>query len=114
MTADRIDVYELNRTLEVWRAGLVDDGQGGQDEVRASTGTVRGKVNEPSAEERIEAQRSGVELTHSIHLLPDADVQRMDELRGDGEVFLVRSTGWPSTRVYLRAQCTRDQSEQGS
>lgn len=114
MTADRIDVYELRRTLEVWRATTVDDGQGGQDESRGQVGTVQAKVNEPSAQERIEAQRSGAELTYSIHLLPDADVRRMDELRGDGDVFRVVATVRPSVPVYLRAQCTLDQAEAGS
>jgi len=111
MTADRIDAYELTRELAVWRSARVDDGQGGQDETRSSSTTVRAKVNEPSEAARIEAMRSGVDLTYQLHFLPDADVQRGDELRGNGEVFRVQSTVRPSTPVYLRATCIRDQYE---
>lgn len=111
MAGDQIDVYDLTRALAVWRTVLADDGQGGQTETSGQVGTVRAKVNEPSAAERIEAARSGAELTHTLHLLPDADVRRMDELRGDGEVFRVQSTVYPSTRAYLKAMCSRDQVE---
>lgn len=113
MTADRIDAYELTRTLEVWRHTLTGDGQGGQDETFGQIGSVRAKVNEPSAAERVEAMRAGVDLTYQVHLLPDADVKRGDELRdaAAGEVYKVQLTVSPSTPVYLRAQCERDQYE---
>jgi hypothetical protein len=115
VTADRIDAYELTRTLTVWRSTLVDDGQGGSDDTVAQVpgdgGSVRAKVNEPSAAERVEAMRSGAELTFNVHLLPDADVRRGDELRGAGEVFKVKTTILPSVPMYLRAACSRDQYE---
>ncbi len=111
MTADRIDAYELNRTLTVSRATLVDDGQGGQEETFGQVGEVLAKVNEPSSAERIEAMRSGVELTFTLHMLPDADVRRNDVLAGGGEAYRVKAVTFPSTRVYLRAECSRDQSE---
>ncbi len=111
MPGDRIDGYELNRELAVWRAATVDDGQGGQDETLAQAGTVRAKVNEPSAAERVEAMRSGSELKFNIHLFPEADVRRGDELRGGGEVYKVTSATLPSTPMYLRATCARDQYE---
>lgn len=115
MAGDRIDPYDLNRSLEVWRVTLVDDGQGGQSDTWAqlsgSAGTVRAKVNEPSAAERVEAMRSGVDLAYQVHLLPDADVRRGDQLRAVGEVFRVKSTVRPSTPTYLRAQCERDEVE---
>lgn len=113
MTGDRIDAYDLNRELAVWRTTRAEDGQGGQDETFGEVATVRAKVNQPTAAERNEAMRSGVDLTFGIHFLPDADVQRGDELRdaAAGEVFRVESTVYPSTRVYLRAECTRDQYE---
>jgi hypothetical protein len=113
VTADRLDAYDLTRELTVWRSTRADDGQGGQDETFGQTGTVRAKVNQPTAAERVEGMRAGVDLMFGIHFLPDADVQRGDELRDDtaGEVFRVVSTVYPSTRVYLRAECTRDQYE---
>lgn len=112
MSGDRIDPYDLNRTLEVWRVTLAEDGQGGASETWAQAGEVRAKVNEPSAAERVEAMRSGVDLQFGIHLLPDADVRRGDELRDGGEVYRVKWTVQPSTATYLRAQCERDQVEQ--
>lgn len=111
MSGDRIDPYDLNRELDVWRDTFADDGQGGQSETTAQVGTVRAKVNEPTAAERIEAMRSGVDLAYQIHLMPDADVRRGDQLRGAGEVFRVQSTVRPSTPTYLRAQCERDESD---
>lgn len=111
MAGERVDPYDLNRSLEVWRVTLTPDGQGGQDESSGQVGTVRAKVNEPSAAERVEAMRSGVDLSYQIHLLPDADVRRGDELRAAGEVFRVISTVRPSTPTYLRAQCERDEVE---
>ncbi len=113
MSGDRIDAVDLNRELSVWRPELADDGQGGQSEtfVEVGDGPVRAKVNEPTAAERIEAMRSGVDLSYQIHLFPDADVRRGDELRAAGEVFRVLSTVRPSTPTYLRAQCERDEVE---
>ena len=111
MSGDRIDPYDLNRTLDVWRVALTSDGQGGQDETFGQVGTVRAKVNEPTAAERVEAMRSGVDLAYQIHLLPDADVRRGDELRSGDEVFRVKSTMRPSTPTYLRVQCERDEAE---
>jgi head-tail adaptor len=112
VSGDRIDPYDLNRELEVWRPELADDGQGGQSETLVEVGDpVRAKVNEPTAAERIEAMRSGVDLSYQIHLLPEADVRRGDELRAVGEVFRVLSTVRPSTPTYLRAQCERDEVE---
>lgn len=111
MAGDRVDPYDLNRELEVWRVALTPDGQGGQDEAFSQVGTVRAKVNEPSAAERIEAMRSGVDLAYQVHLLPDAGVRRGDQLRAAGEVFRVLATVRPSTPTYLRAQCERDEVE---
>ncbi len=110
MTGERIDAYDLNRELTVWRVTLVDDGQGGQDDTPEQVGEpVRAKVNQPTAAERIEAMRSGVDLAYSVHMLPEVDVRRGDELRGGGEAFRVKATMRPSTASYLLAQCERDQ-----
>jgi SPP1 family predicted phage head-tail adaptor len=111
VTGGRIDAYELTREFTVVRQGLADDGQGGQTETPGAVGTVRAKVNEPSALERVEAMRSGVELTFQLHLLPDAGVRRGDELQGGGEVYRVVAAVTPSVPVYLRATCTREQAE---
>jgi len=111
MAADQIDPYDLNRTLAVWRSELTEDGQGGQTETPGQVAEVRAKVNQPSAAERVEAARSGADLTYVLHLLPGANVRRNDELRGGGEVFRVKATVAPSVAAYLRAECERDQVE---
>ncbi len=111
MAGDLIDPYDLNRNLAVWRDVLADDGQGGQDESTEQVGTVRAKVNQPTAAERIEAARSGVDLKYVIHMMPGTDVRRGDELRDGVEVYTVQSTVSPSTAAYLRAECERDQHE---
>jgi head-tail adaptor len=109
---DRIELTSLRDRLTVWRASLVDDGQGGEEETYAQVGEVWAKVSQPSVSERTIAAQSGARLTHPVHLLPDADVRRLDELRDSaGTVFRVVSTVRPSTPTYLRADCERDQSE---
>jgi SPP1 family predicted phage head-tail adaptor len=97
----------LNRTLEVWRPATgPGDGLGGRRITYVDTGrTVKAKVDQPSDAERILAQQAGSEHTHSIYLLPDADVTRGDELRGDGQTFRVKATVQPSSPAYLKAPC---------
>lgn len=107
----RIGGQELRREFAVWRETRADDGQGGYDEVVAQVGTVMAKVNQPTADEVVTAQQSGVTLLYRLHMMPDADVQRGDELRGDGEVYRVTSTYVPSDPEYLLANCERRQAE---
>jgi SPP1 family predicted phage head-tail adaptor len=98
----------LNRQLEVWRTTTVDDGAGGQETTTTKAVTVRAKVDQPSPTERLIAQQSGSKHSHNIYVLPGADVQRGDELRGnDGlgnaQVFRVQAVVQPSTPVYSKA-----------
>ncbi|MFE9737338.1 head-tail adaptor protein [Streptomyces sp. NPDC006477] len=96
----------LNRTLEVWRAAVEPDGAGGQRRTMTRRpDTVRGKVDQPSASDRLLAQQAGSEHTHDIYLLPAADVERGDELHGGGQVFKVRSVVEPSSTRYRKAEC---------
>lgn len=104
----------LNRTLEVWRRTLTDDGAGGQVSTWSPRGTVRAMVSQPSAGERILAEQAGAEQRFPIHLAPGADVVRGDELRGDGQTFRVLATVTPSSPRYLRADCELVQPEPGS
>lgn len=112
MTAGQIGEHELPTEFEVWRTTEVDDGAGGWTETTAQAGTVRGKVNQPSAAEVVVAQQSGVELTYAIHLLPDADVLRGDELRAGADVYKVRAAFVPSEPIYKRADCEYRQTEE--
>ncbi|HEX6685759.1 MAG TPA: head-tail adaptor protein [Candidatus Limnocylindrales bacterium] len=103
--------HELNRSLQVWRPDLTDDGAGGQSVAYAQAGTVRARVSQPTAAEQVEAAQAGATHTQPVYLLPDADVRRGDELRGDGDVFRVKATIVPSEPVYLRADVELIQHE---
>lgn len=103
---------ELNETLAVWRPAEVDDGYGGTTVTMAEQGDVRAKVSQPAAAEQIEAQKAGTTMTMIVHLKPDADVRRGDELRrADGDRLRVKYTIHPSTPTYLRADCEQLQAE---
>jgi SPP1 family predicted phage head-tail adaptor len=107
-----IDAHELNEELAVWRRTSVDDGQGGQTDELGQVGTVRAKVSQPAAAEQIEAQQAGSTMTMIVHMHPDADVRRGDELRRpDGDRLRVKYTMHPSEPVYLRADCEQLQAE---
>lgn len=107
----RIDPHELNRTLAVWRPDTEPDGAGGQDVDLVQVGTVRARISQPSAAEQVAAMQAGAVHTQAIYLLPDADVRRGDQLRGDGQVFRVKATFSPSAPVYLRADVELIESE---
>ena len=95
----------LNRRLEVWRPAGEGDGYGGRRTTWVQRGTAAAKVDQPAAAERLLAQQAGAAHTHSVYLLPDADVARGDQLRGDGQVLRVLATYSPSSPVYLKADC---------
>lgn len=95
----------LNRTLAVWRPMTVSDGSGGQTVTLVEQGDVRAKVDQPSTSERVVAAQAGSAHSHNVYLLPDADVKRNDELRGDGQTFKVLATYQPSEPRYLKAEC---------
>lgn len=107
-----IGAHELREWLEVWRPGEVDDGQGGTTVELTEGARVRAKVSQPSAAEQIEAQQAGTALAMTVHLRPEADVRRGDELRRtDGDRLRVKWTIHPSEPEYLRADCEQIQSE---
>lgn len=104
----------LNRTLGVWRPSTEADGAGGQTVTLVPVGDVRAKVDQPTAEERREADQWGAEHTHTARFLPSADVARGDELRGGGQRFRVLATLTNSRATYLRAPVQLVESEPGS
>ncbi|MFG2837031.1 head-tail adaptor protein [Streptomyces zaomyceticus] len=101
----------LNRTLEVWRTVSTPDGGGGYETALVRQADVLAKVDQPSASERMLAQQGGAEHTHSVYLLPGADVRRGDELRGGGQAFRAVSVVEPSAPVYRKAECQLIESE---
>lgn len=96
--------HRLNRVLEVWRETVTDDGMGGQEVTLVRQVDVVAKVDQPSASVRLLAQQAGADHTHDIYLLPAADVQRGDELRGEGQAFRVDSVVVPSAPIYRKAE----------
>jgi SPP1 family predicted phage head-tail adaptor len=106
-----IGYHELNRGLTVWRPTPVDDGQGGETTELVQRDKVRAKVSQPTAIEQSEAQQAGSSLSMTVHLRPDADVRRGDELRDADLRLRVKWTIFPSDPVYLRADCERIQAE---
>ncbi|MEW2631789.1 phage head closure protein [Streptomyces sp. NPDC048389] len=103
----------LNRTLEVYRQAHTDDGYGGQTTIWVRQGEVRGKVDQPSATDRMLAKQANAEHTHDVFLLPTADVERGDELRGRGQVLRVKSVVEPSATRYRKAECQLIQRQGG-
>lgn len=96
----------LNRSLQVWRPHTTPDGTGGQDVALVrQADDVRAKVDQPGAAERTLAMQAGNEHTHTVYLLPSADVARGDELRGRGQVLKVVAVAEPSSTRYRRAEC---------
>ena len=106
-----IPTHRFITSLQVWRYVTADDGGGGQTTDLQQVGTVSGQVSQPSSTERRLAQQDGADLTHVVHMAPDADVQRNDRLvHGDGRELDVIATVVPSRTRYLRADCVAVQS----
>lgn len=106
--------HDLRRELAVWRPSRTVDAGGGGPRMLEELGTVWAKVSQSTAEEQAIASSSGATHTHNVHMRPDVDVKRGDELRGGGEIFKVILTLQPSTPTYLKAQCERRQTEPAS
>lgn len=88
------------------------DGLGGWVVAPTHTSTARARFSQPSATERVAADSAGVDLSHVVYLLPDADVRRGDQLRYDGRTFEVLAVFEPSKPgTYLRADCTVRQAQ---
>ncbi|MBB6400513.1 head-tail adaptor [Actinomadura coerulea] len=96
----------LRDRREVFRPTRVSDGMGGGSTTFVKVGTVRCKVDLPGAEERESADQWGAEHTHSVFLLPSADVRRGDELRGGDLVLRVLTVVCPSSPRYRKARCS--------
>jgi SPP1 family predicted phage head-tail adaptor len=108
-----ISAHELPERLDVFRRVSVEDPYGGTSTSRQQVGTVPAKVSQPAAAEQLEAEQAGSTMTMIVHMMPDADVRRGDELvRSDGDLLRVKYTIHPSQRsAYLRADCELVQSE---
>lgn len=96
----------LNASIDVYRATLIDDGRGGRSSTVAKVGTVRARVAQPSATERAVAAEMGAVLEYVVHVEPDADVARGDELdTGDARRLRVQAVVSDSSATYRRLEC---------
>jgi SPP1 family predicted phage head-tail adaptor len=103
--------HQLNRELEVWRPATSPDGLGGRTTTLVQVGTVRAKVDQPSAADRLLAAQTNSLHTHTVYLLPTADVSRGDELRGAGQRLRVHHISEPSSPNYRKAEAELTQTE---
>lgn len=101
----------LRSRREVWRSVRTPDGLGGWTVAASQVDTVRCKVDIPSAEERNSGGQWSAEHTHTVFLLPTADVRRGDELRGGALPLRVLAVIEPSGPRYRKAVCSADQPE---
>lgn len=100
----------LNSSVAVWRFTKVPDGMGGYAETWSQVGTVRARLSQPSATERVAAAQSEAKLSHVVYLHSGADVRRGDQLRMPGRSFDVLAVFEPSAAgTYLRADCDAHQ-----
>ncbi|MFD0773376.1 head-tail adaptor protein [Streptomonospora algeriensis] len=105
--------HRLNRVLTQRRPVGTPTGSGGKTTTWVTVGTVRCRVSQPSAAERVAARQQGAVHTQPVYCAPDADVRRGDELvdTDTGETWRVKAVIYPSVRVYLRADCELIQAE---
>lgn len=103
----------LNASVEVWREARTSDGMGGWVGGWAKVASVRARVSQPNATERVTADANGADLSHVIYFASTAGVQRGDEIRQGSRVFEVLATFEPSEPgTYLRADTRLRQTAQ--
>lgn len=96
----------FNVTLTVYRGATTEDGRGGRTTAMASHGTIRAKVDQPSAAERMAAGQEGAKLSHVVRTRYGADVKRGDELdTGEPRRLRVVAVIHDSHRTYSRLEC---------
>lgn len=92
----------LNLSVEVWRPASTSDGQGGWAEAPAYHHDERVRISPAGSQEQLVAAQGNRTLTHDAYGLPSADLQRGDELRADGRVYLVLGGRPPSKPYYTK------------
>lgn len=105
----------LNRTFEVWRASTTADGAGGYTATWSQVATVDARAHTTRNEtQNRDGGAPGASVDVTVYVLPDADVQRGDELREGADLVLdVVALVRPSvTSAYLRLECEQRQAEE--
>ena len=98
----------LNVDVAVWRLFSTTDGQGGWTEALAYDHNERLRISPAASTERSVAAQEDLQLTHSAYGLPNANLQRGDELRANGRTYGVLGGRAPSrahhTKWWLKEQ----------
>lgn len=99
----------LNRTPNLWRKVETSDGMGGTTVDWQDQGTVDCRWSSPSPQEREAAAQQGVEVTHTVYLLPDATVQREDRLVDGGTTIEITSVTVPSVSSHHQKATAKEE-----
>jgi len=106
----------LNHTFVHRRRERVSDGQGGWAIAYNEVGTVEGRLRPVGGGERggeqSPAAREEREIRHVLYVVADEDIQRGDQLEGDGVVVDVLGVREPSRAGHhLEIDCVEHQYE---
>jgi hypothetical protein len=103
----RTTTPDLNKPVEVLRAAFTPDGMGGRTQTTAVVGVYLGKRRSigDSLDERTVAQQVAPQLVHIITLPWNAVVQETDQLRIEGETFVVSKKLTATDQATLRLAC---------
>ena len=74
----------LNTSLSLVRPAFSADGAGGRTAELVAVADVRALVAQPTAEERVLAERAGARLDHVVYVPFGTDVRRDDEFQSEG------------------------------
>lgn len=106
----------LNHTFTVRRRERLSDGQGGWAIAYNEVGTVEGRLRPigggERAGDRTPAAREEREIRHVLYVTADSDVQRGDQVEGDGVIVEVLGVREPSRAGHhLEIDCLERQYE---
>lgn len=102
----------LNNTFTVERRTRTSDGMGGWVIAYAPAGSYKGRMRPASSAERDVADQQQRNLTHVLYVVGTADIQRGDQVTGDGVTVHVLGVREPSrSDHHLEIDCEEVQLE---
>jgi len=109
-----MSVFEslLNQTFTQSRIVRTSGGSGKWPESLTELGTVLGRLRPASSTEREVAAAEQRQISHVLYTLADVDIQRGDEMEGDGVIVAVQGVREPSRAGHhLEIDCLEVQRE---
>lgn len=102
----------LNKTYTVARQARASDGQGGWTVSFAAVGSFKGRMRPATGVERELAAAEQRQISHVLYVRPTADIQRGDQVTGDGATWEVLGVREPSRADHhLEIDCLERQLE---